>query len=131
MNHTHSNCCFFFSNLKLNFSTALFHTLGAPKPPTVDPCLPQFQCRLNGQCIPASYKCDFVADCPGGTDEDFDTCGVPQGFEKSVKPWIDNYAATYHFERTNSGGINMDARNDTKGMFIFTLNAFNLTKVAR
>ena len=68
-----------------------------------------------------------MVDCPGGTDEDFETCGYPQGLEKSIKPWMDDYSQTYHFARNQAGNGSkpsdigapkVDGRNDPKGIFL-------------
>jgi len=95
---------------------------GAPRPPPVDPCLPKFQCRFSGQCITRNKVCDFVSDCPGGTDESVDVCGHPQGFESgSITPWTHSKTDTYEWQvwkgRTASGftGPSTDARGDKKG----------------
>ena len=34
----------------------------------------QFSCRDNSYCIPNSWKCDKVGDCPDSSDED--GCGM-------------------------------------------------------
>ena len=99
-----------------------FHFPGAPQPPPVDPCLPKFQCRLSGQCISRSQVCDFVSDCPGGTDEEQAVCGYPQGFEKSIEPWKHSKDDSYEWQlwkgSTQSAGTGpkTDARGDAKGM---------------
>jgi len=108
-----------------NFASSWF--LGGPTPPPIDPCLPKFQCRLSGECISSQHKCDFIVDCPGGTDEDFQTCGIPQGFEKqTLGPWKDDYDASYHFaikqgrnQTKDQTGPQTDARNDPKGRVVY------------
>jgi low-density lipoprotein receptor-related protein 1 (alpha-2-macroglobulin receptor) len=34
----------------------------------------QFQCKSDGFCIPAQWKCDFVNDCNDGSDESISEC---------------------------------------------------------
>lgn len=34
----------------------------------------QFQCKSDGFCIPAQWKCDFVNDCKDGSDENITEC---------------------------------------------------------
>ena len=91
--------------------------------PPVDPCLPNFQCRLNGVCIARNTVCDFHEDCPGGTDEDNTTCGYPQGFEFGLKPWNNAYFDTYDFilnsgsTPTSNTGPTTDARGLKEGSY--------------
>ena len=94
---------------------------GAPIPPPIDPCLPKFQCRLSGACISRSKVCDFVSDCPGGTDEESAVCGYPQGFEKSIEPWKHSKHESYEFQlmkgstQTSGTGPKTDARGEKDG----------------
>lgn len=98
-----------------------FSLTGAPTPPPIDPCLPKFQCRLNGACISRSKVCDFVSDCPGGTDEESAVCGYPQGFEKSIEPWKHSKHESYEFQlikgstQTFGTGPKTDARGEKDG----------------
>ena len=96
-------------------------SIGGPTPPPVDPCLPNFQCKLTGTCISRDLVCDFTPDCVGGTDEDNVTCGVPQGFENGFGAWVNAVSDNIDF-RLNKGstpsfatGPTTDARGDKDG----------------
>ncbi|XP_047128245.1 MAM and LDL-receptor class A domain-containing protein 1 isoform X1 [Hydra vulgaris] len=98
---------------------------GGPTQPPIDPCLPNFQCRLTGVCISRILVCDFSEDCLGGTDEDNITCGYPQGFEYGFQPWSNPQFETYDFI-LNSGktptvktGPSTDARGSKEGFYAY------------
>jgi len=98
---------------------------GGPTPPPVDPCLPNFQCVQSGECISMAQVCDFIADCPGGTDENNVTCGYPQGFENGFGPWTNAHYETYDFKLQQgptpsmATGPRADARGDKKGFYAY------------
>ena len=81
--------------------------------------------------------CDFVTDCPDGSDEAVSLCGNPQGFENGFDAWTRSGSVAYLFELNNGAtpsgftGPTADARNDSRGLFLsyFTLKIINFSKL--
>lgn len=94
------------------------HLPGEPTPPP-NRCGKNFPC--GSDCISRSKVCDFVKDCPDGSDEAQSLCGNPQGFENGLAPWKDSGSETYVFNlhkgstASSSTGPSADARNVSDG----------------